>query len=760
MPAWCSGLAAGIAPIPGHAIFLLFVQLALLLIVARIGAELTKRVGLPAVIGELAAGIVLGPTIFGHYAPELFEHIFSQESVSFQLLETIGTIGMVLLLLLTGLETDLKLLKNLGRAALVASAMGMLVDYALGFGLGMVMPREYLADDRRILFSLFLALSMAISALPVIAKILMDLDLTKRNIGLVILSAGVVDDTTGWVMLSVIAGAASTGGKVNLLGIGKTLLLIVVFVAVAALVVYPLLRFFIRVAHRFKSSDADLAFVVIATFACAAVTEWIGVHAVFGAFVVGTILRQIPQLETETVHKLESFVLAVLAPIFFGVVGLKVNLWSLQGGGGSMLAIVFGIACGGKLVGCTTGGMWGGLRFWEAFSIATAMNARGAMGLVVATIGLSLGILTQTMFSIIVVVAILTSLMAPVLLRLTMRMVRMTEEEERRMLEEQSKGAFDPVRLKLLVPTAGGPNAMEAMRIAAQLGKKSDNPIEVLFVDAKAKWWQALPFIRRDDPAGRGIEEHLNELKKIAEGGTHPPKVRRVATSDAADAIVAEARNGFHVIMMGASQRGVMIGGKVLQDVVDGAPCHVAIMRSQKDAQKYGRLLVPVDGSVASRIAVEFAVRYAETSGATLTLALLSETQKAMTPMFRDQVGGTGPHPSLAPPPPPTTRSQSGGRTSSVIFTPTPRTPEEELERISVVFRTTTVKPELRRVSYDPQGNAVSNVAASGEYDLVVVGAENRAIQNRLFFGHDNERLIQRTPVAVLIVVPNIGMLK
>ena len=741
-----TSLGASVASIPGHAVFLLLIQLALLLFVARIGAELMKRIGLPGVIGELAAGIVLGPTVFGHYAPDLFVHVFPQEASQFHLLEIIGTLGMVLLLLLTGLETDLKLLRNLGRAALVASLMGMVVDYVLGFSLGMVMPAQYLMDDRRVLFSLFLALSMSISAMPVIAKILMDLDLTKRNIGLVILSAGVVDDTTGWIMLSVIAGAASTGGKVNVLGIGRTVGLIVVFLLVAVFAIYPLLRLLVRIAHRFKSTDADLAIIVIATFLCAAATEWIGVHAVFGAFVVGTILRQIPQLKPESVHKLESFVVAVLAPIFFGVVGLKVDLWTLQGGGGGMLAIVLGIACFGKFFGCTLGGMWGGLRFWEAFSIATAMNARGAMELVVATIGLSLGLLTPQMFSIIVVVAISTSFMAPVLLRLTMRMVRMTDEEQRRMLEEQSKGAFDPVRLKLLVPTAGGPNAMEAMRIAAQLGKKSDNPIEVLFIDAKAKWWQTLPFLRRDDPAGRGIDEHIAELKRIAEGSPHGPKIRRVATRDVAEAIVTEARNGFDVIMMGASQRGTMIGGAVLQNVIEGAPCHVAIMRAQEDAVRYERLLVPVDGSIASRVAVDFAVRYAETSGATLTLALLSE-QRALTPMAREE--------DLRTPPP-----RQGNRTSSIIHTPTPRTPEEELERVSVVFRTTTVKPSLRRVSYDPQSSAVSNLASSGEFDLVVIGAENRAIQNRLFFGHDNERLIQRTPVAVLIVVPNIAMLK
>ena len=732
-------LAAAIAPLPGHAVFLLLLQLALLLIAARVGAELSKLVGLPSVIGELAAGIVLGPSVFGHFLPTLFDWTFPADAEQFHLLESVGTLGMVLLLLLTGLETDLKLLKNLGRAALVASAMGMFVDYLLGFGLGMVMPATYLAQpDHRPLFALFLALSMSISAMPVIAKILMDLDLTKRNIGLVILSAGVVDDTTGWIMLSVIVGIASRGG-VNVLAVGRTLGLVVLFLAGSAFLLYPLLRFLIRISQRFKTHDGDLAIVIITTFIAAAVTEKIGVHAVFGAFIVGTVLRQIPQLKSETVHKLESFVMAVLAPIFFGVVGLKVNLWTLGGGGGGMLAIVLGIACFGKLFGCTVGGLWGGLRFWEALSIAVAMNARGAMELVVATIGLSLGILNQQMFSIIVVVAISTSFLAPILLRLTMRMVRITDEEQKRILAEQSKGAFDPRRLRVLVPTAGGPNALEAMRVATQLAARSDNAVEVVYIDVQAKWWQMIfPSLRRNDPSGRGIDEHLAAVKKLTEG-RKPPAIRRLATRDVAAAILDEARKGADVIMIGASQRGQMLGGKILHEVVEHAPCHVAIMRGQSETATYKKLLVPVDGGIASRTATEFAVRYAEASGASLTLALLDE-QRTKTPALQLPA-----------------KDADDTRTKSLGFAPAPLTPEEELERLTVVFRTTEVKPTLLRL--DPTTRSISQLVETGDYDLVVIGAENRAIQNRLFFGRDNERLIQESPVAVIVIVPNISML-
>src|SRR5262245_16644242 len=229
-------------PLGGHAVFLLLIQLAILLLAARLGAEIAKRMGLPTVVGELAAGIVVGPTVLGHYAPGVFAALFPHDSSQFYLLDVVGTLGMVLLLLLTGLETDLRLLRNLGRAAFIASGMGMVIPFAFGLGLGLIMPIDYLNDpSQRLLFAFFVATAMSISAMPVIAKILMDLDLTKRNIGLVILSAGVVDDTAGWLILSVIAGVASHG-EVRIGGLLQTVGLLFGFLAAVGFVLYPLSR--------------------------------------------------------------------------------------------------------------------------------------------------------------------------------------------------------------------------------------------------------------------------------------------------------------------------------------------------------------------------------------------------------------------------------------------------------------------------------------------------------------------------------------
>ncbi|HMF44480.1 MAG TPA: cation:proton antiporter [Polyangia bacterium] len=715
-------------PIPGlsgHSVFLLLVQLALLVAVARLGAEIAKRLGLPAVVGELTAGIALGPSLLGHYYPHAFATIFPPDPQQFHLLDAFGTIGMSLLLLLTGLETDLRLLRNLGRAALIASVMGMVLPFGLGFALGYYMPVEYLADpSSRMLFSLFLATAMSISAMPVIAKILIDLDLTKRNIGLVILSAGVVDDTVGWLILSLIA-AAATHGVVRIQDLGLTVAYLAIFILCAIFILYPFLRVAVRVAtEHFRTSDSDLVLVIVTTFLCAAATERIGVHPVFGAFVTGIVLHQTPRLRKETIARLESVTFGVLAPIFFGIVGLRVNLWAL--GGGNMLGIVIAVACIGKLIGCSLGAYWGGLRFWEAASIAVAMNARGAMEIVVATIGLSLGILTPQMFSIIVLVAIVTSFLAPVGLRLTMPRVRITEDEARRILASESTGAFDPTRLRVLLAAGGGPNALAAAPLALGLASKSSASVKIVHVSAKRSWWRF--FQRRFSGSAT---EQVEKIRELANGG-RSPEIVEVGGPSIARAICDEAKRGCDVVVLGSGE-GPSIGGPVVEQVVGEAPCHVAIMKAPTPGAEYRRILVPVDGSVASRLAVELALRYAEATGAELALAVLTE-RRPQVAAYADMSGTHVPAEVRA-------------------------TSDDELQRISIAFRASDVKPNILHLAFDPRSSAIAEEVDRGHYDLIVVGAENRAIQHRLFFGYENERLIRGARTPVVVVVPNLSRL-
>ncbi|HKO15681.1 MAG TPA: cation:proton antiporter, partial [Gemmatimonadaceae bacterium] len=421
-----------LAPIEGHAILILLLQLAGLLALARVLSEVMRRLHQPAVIGELLAGIVLGPTILGHYVPWLELAIFPPVTRQFHLLEVVSWLGMILLLLLTGLETDVQVMRSLGRSSLFASLGGMLVNFTLGGTLGWLLPDRYLTSPgTRPVFAAFLATALAITAMPVVAKILIDLKLIRRNIGVVILSAGVLDDTTGWLVLSVIAGIASVG-VFSAPKLGFTLAGLVVYIAAMRYVVYPVFTRLLRyVNQQVQLAGSDVTLILVFTFLSGAATEAIGVHPVFGAFMMGLLVRQVPRVRESALHALETFVLAALSPIFFAFVGLKVDLWSLTGW--QLPLLVIGLAVLGKVVGCYGGARFGGLRHWEALAVGFGMNARGAMGLVVALIGVSLGLLTQEMYSTIILVAVVTSFMAPLMLRLVIPRLTLTDEERRRL---------------------------------------------------------------------------------------------------------------------------------------------------------------------------------------------------------------------------------------------------------------------------------------------------------------------------------------
>jgi nucleotide-binding universal stress UspA family protein len=410
------------------------------------------------------------------------------------------------------------------------------------------------------------------------------------------------------------------------------------------------------------------------------------------------------------------------------------------------------------------------------------------MELVVATIGLSLGILNQQMFSIIVVVAIATTFLAPLGLRLSMRFVRVTEDEAKRISQRATKGAFDPERVRLLVPTAAGPNAIEAARLALGIAGRSQNVVEVLYVDAASSWPERLGRVLSKVEPGRGLEQHLSALRGLAQGVSEP-RIRRVRSESVCGAILDVASQGFSAILMGASH-STALGGRVLEEVVTRTPCHVVIVRAGQPAittTHYRHVLVPVDGSLISRFAVEFATRYCEATDAALTIVVQVERWRLAESLADDGAEeDETPRPTRPLMPLPTLEVASGDSRARVLEhvlahstssaddadpveadrLPLPsligvpvieQTPEEELARISPLFRYSPLRPNLLHLDYDPTRSSVLDEVRSGKYDLVVVGAENRAIRHRMFFGYNNERLIRRSAVSVAVVVPKLG---
>ena len=727
---------ASLPPISGHAILILLLQLAGLLALARALSEVMRRIGQPAVIGELLAGIILGPTVLGHYLPELFLAVFPPEARQFHLLEVISWLGMVLLLLLTGLETDLRVMRRLGRSSLFVSLGGMLTNFALGVTLGLLLPDRYLTDPgNRPIFAAFLATALAITAMPVVAKILIDLKLIKRNLGVVILSAGVLDDTTGWLVLSVIAGVASAG-VFSASKLALTLGSLVVYVVVMRYAVYPVFSRILRYVNaHVQLAGADITVILVFTFLSAAATEAIGVHAVFGAFAMGLLVRQVPRVRESSLHALEVFVLAALSPIFFAFVGLKVDLWALTGW--LLPLVVIGTAVVGKLVGCYTGARLAGVSHWESLAIGFGMNARGAMELIVALIGLSLGLLTQEMYSTIVLVAVVTSFMAPLLLRAVMPKLTMTDEERRRIEDDGRQRLIPSGPIRVLVPTAGGGNARGAFALAAPLVSTRGGALSALYVEqpVTTRFWDRLRG-HRASLAGRGLEEQLEWVAERLGEQRRALVLRRVRSAEPAAAGLSEAGRDYDLLMIGAAPRH-LVERSVIGDVLAGADLPAVIVQAVEPLpERFDRIVVPVDGSVFARQAAEFAFAYAGATGAEVTLLHVVDETRVLT--------GSLP--------------VSDQRTARVLDEQEETSAEVRIrENFVGVAAAYDAAWDVRVLgSGDPSATIIEE-SRSDRCDLLVLGAENKMLAQPVFFGQGTAAIVDRAGCTTAVVVPAIG---
>ncbi len=397
---------------PHYNVLVLLSQIAILLFTARAFGEIAQRLGQPAVVGELTAGIVLGPSLLGKIFPAIRGFIIPAEPLQGHLLETISLLGAIFLLLITGLETDLKLIRRHASTAIGVAGGGIILPFVSGFLLGQFLPDSLLVDpQKRIIFSLFVATAMSISAIPVLAKVLMDMKLMRRDIGQMMIACGMIDDTVGWVLLSTVAGLAA-GHAVTIVSVLSTVGTVIAFFFLS----FTLGRFLVKksldfVQDQVMSQDRLLTLVVVLTFLWAAISQSLHLEPVLGAFVMGVILGQMPRLPASIHTTLKSLTLGIFAPIFFAVAGLKVNALTLFDHSLLLItAIVILTATFGKVIGTYCGArLIDRCDPWWALAFGAGLNTRGTMEIIVATIGLSLGILSQEMFSIIVIMAMATS---------------------------------------------------------------------------------------------------------------------------------------------------------------------------------------------------------------------------------------------------------------------------------------------------------------------------------------------------------------
>jgi Kef-type K+ transport system membrane component KefB len=399
-----------------HDLLRFLVQVCVLLAAARLGGELATRLRIPMHVGELAVGIALGPSLLGWAWPGAFDALFPADPTQRALLDVVAWVGIVFLVLLAGLETRLGVLRRAQRAVIGGWIGGFGVPFAAGFALGAAAPDALVPGGiERPVFALFLGTAMSISAIPVIARILMDLDLYRTRVGTVILSAAVADDTIGWIVLAVVTGFATGGVETS--SIAWTLVLTGGFIVVAFSVGKHVVWRAVQLSTRLRMPHAQISMMLFVVLAFGAVTQAIGVHLVLGAFVAAILIGRVRRVDRSAVDGVREVAMGFLVPFFFAYTGIKVDLTTLRGSALVFAALAVLVASASKVVGGGLGARLGGLPRWEALAVGFGLNARGAMELVIAAIGLSVGVLNDAAYAIVVLIAILTTVMAAPTLR-------------------------------------------------------------------------------------------------------------------------------------------------------------------------------------------------------------------------------------------------------------------------------------------------------------------------------------------------------
>jgi len=408
----------------------LLVSLGVLLATARLLGELARRFHQPSIVGELLAGLVLGPTLLGRIAPEFHDTLFPPGDADIRLLiRGIALLAIVMFLLVAGIEVDLSTVWRLGRAALSVSVGGIVLPFTLGLAAAWAMPGVFHIPPgtRHGVFAFFLATALSISALPVIAKTLLDLKLFRSDIGMVVISAAVIDDLTGWTIFAVLLGMMGQPGSGGDSHAGSSISMTIFLTLLFAGTMLTLGRYLIHRSLAWVNAHASwpggiLSFAMVLAFLGAAVTEWIGVHAIFGAFFVGVAIGDSSHLRQHTRTILEEFVSFVFAPIFFATIGLRIDFFAHFDF--LLVVVVFVIACAAKVIGCTVGARIGGMSKRESLAVGFGMNARGAMETILALLALQRGVIDERMFVALVVMAIGTSMLGGPAMQRILRMPR------------------------------------------------------------------------------------------------------------------------------------------------------------------------------------------------------------------------------------------------------------------------------------------------------------------------------------------------
>ncbi|HMD85426.1 MAG TPA: cation:proton antiporter [Terriglobia bacterium] len=393
----------------------LILQIAVIIAAARAFGLLFRYINQPQVIGEMVAGILLGPSLLGWAAPKFSAVLFPPSSLGH--LSTFSQVGIVIYMFLVGVALNPKELKNCGHAAILTSHVSIIAPFALGALLALMLYPRFSDDSVSFLgFALFMGAAMSITAFPVLARILTDRDMLGSRLGTLAIACAAVDDITGWCILAYIVVLIRTQAESK-----------PVWITIAGTITFALLmlygvkrlvrRFYTTYERRGQLSEGVIALLMLFVLASALITDWLGIHLLFGAFLAGAIMPKERPFVRYILEKFESVTVVLLLPLFFAFTGLRMNLYSMRGGGIWLCcgAIIL-VAISGKLAGSMIAARAAGVPWRDAAGIGILMNTRGLMELVILNLGLDIGVISPVLFSMMVLMALVTTFMTTPLL--------------------------------------------------------------------------------------------------------------------------------------------------------------------------------------------------------------------------------------------------------------------------------------------------------------------------------------------------------
>lgn len=606
-------------------------EVLLMLLVGRLLGELLQRLGQPAVLGQLLAGILLGPTVLGNLWPEAHQAIFPNTPEQKKMIDAISQLGILMLLLIAGMETDFGIVRRMRRAALSSSLSGIIFPFACGLFLGEMLPDSMLPEpEKRIVTALFLATALSISSVKIVAMVIMEVDFMRRNIGQLILASAIIDDTIGWIILAMISGIAAEGA-LNVKGVSFTVGGTLIFLALSFTFGRRIVAHVIRWTNdNLRIDFAVLSVILVLMCLMSIITELIGVHTVLGAFVVGILVGQSPILTRQIHEQIRGLIIALFAPIFFAVAGLSVDLTILKHWHLAELAIgLIMIASLGKLVGCYIGGRIGRLSSREAAALAIGMNARGTTEIIVASIGLSIGVVSQDIYTLIVVMAVTTTMIMPPMLRWALRRIPPTGDEKQRLEREQAERKdFVPKVERLLIVADKSEDGKLASIFGGLLAGSRQIMATVLNLGLKEPEAHSVVKEKIEDWVRLSIEFAARKEEKAkddeAKAAAPPAQLNTQSSSEEPSAaVLKEAKKGYDMLFIGLEQALLSNGEKPatlhasIEKIVNDFKGALAIVVARDKMPPDLRMrtmdiLVPTSGAEYSRRAGEVAVAIAK----------------------------------------------------------------------------------------------------------------------------------------------------